>query len=105
MVSKLKLAVEQLEVREVLTSLVPNIFIDAGTANDGLDTPADVIHPNIHKNNGPGENANPNGNDNRRGDGGNIHGIGNNPGQNDQNPNADGVPGFANQLNTVHGGL
>jgi hypothetical protein len=37
--------------------------------------------------------------------GGGIHGIGNNPGQSGTNPNADGVAGFANQLNDVHGGI
>ena len=75
---------------------------DAGTNNDDLATPADVIHPNIHQNNGPGQNANPNGaNDG----GGNMHGIANNPGQSDTNPNDDGVPGFANELETVHGGI
>lgn len=74
----------------------------AGTANDGLDTPADVIHPNIHQNNGPGQNANPNG---ANAGGGNMHGIGNVPGQNGANPNDDGTNGFANQLNTVHGGI
>jgi len=63
---------------------------------DAPVTPADTIHPNIHQNNGPGQNANPNGaNDG----GGNIHGIGNVPGQND-----DSVPGVCN-LNNVHGGI
>ena len=77
----------------------------AGTANDGLATPADVIHPNIHQNNGPGNNANPNGNNNQNGNGGNMHGIANNPGQSGTNPNDDGVAGFANELATVHGGI
>lgn len=75
---------------------------NAGTNNDDLQTPADIIHPNIHQNNGPGNNANPNGaNDG----GGNMHGIGNNPGQSGTNPGDDGTPGFANQLNNVHGGI
>lgn len=74
----------------------------AGTANDGLDTPADVIHPNIHANNNAGNNASPNGSN---AGAGNMHGIGNVPGQNGQNPNADGVKGFANQLTNVHGGI
>ena len=68
-----------------------------------VDTPADVIHPNIHDKvgNGDGTNANPNGaNEN----GGNIHGIGNNPGQSGADP-VDGDPGFADQLETVHGGI
>ncbi len=74
----------------------------AGDSNDDLATPADVIHPNIHENNNAGQNANPNGaNDG----GGNMHGIGNVPGQNGVNPGDDGVAGFANQLNTVHGGI
>jgi hypothetical protein len=75
---------------------------NGGTKNDGLDTPADTIHPNIHANNNAGNNANPNGvNDG----GGNMHGIANNPGKADINPNDDGVNGFANQLTTVHGGI
>lgn len=68
---------------------------------DGVVTPADTIHPNIHQNNGPGQNANPNGaNDG----GGNMHGIANVPGQSGADP-ADGAPGFADQLETVHGGI
>lgn len=74
----------------------------AGTNNDDLATPADVIHPNIHRNNGPGQNANPNG---ANAGGGNMHGIGNNPGQSGTNPGDDGTPGFANQLAQVHGGI
>lgn len=73
----------------------------AGTNNDDLQTPADVIHPNIHQNNGPGNNANPNG---ANAGGGNMHGIANNPGQSGADP-ADGEPGFADQLETVHGGI
>lgn len=82
-----------------------------GNNNDGLDTPADTIHPNIHQNNNEGNNANPNGNNPQSGNfadgtgGGNMHGIGNTPGQLGINPNDDGVSGFANQLNTVHGGI
>jgi hypothetical protein len=72
----------------------------AGVAD--VNTSADVIHPNIHQNVGDGNNANPNGaNDG----GGNLHGIANVPGQNDANPTDDGVAGFANQLETVHGGI
>lgn len=74
----------------------------AGTANDDLETPADVIHPNIHDNNGPGQNANPNGSN---AGGGNMHGIGNNPGQSGSHPNDDGVKGQANELQTMHGGI
>lgn len=77
----------------------------AEAAPDGVVTPADIIHPNIHQNltNETGANANPN-NVSPTG-GANLHGIGNNPGQDDTNPNDDGVAGFANQLQTVHGGI
>lgn len=64
-------------------------------------TPADTIHPNIHQNVTGGNNANPNG---ANGGGGNLHGIANNPGQSGANP-GDGKPGFADQLETVHGGI
>lgn len=63
---------------------------------------ADTIHPNIHQNVGDGTNANPGvGN----ADGNGLHGIANVPGQNGDNPNNDGVNGFANELETVHGGI
>ena len=75
---------------------------NGGTKNDGLQTPADVIHPNIHQNNNAGQNANPNG---ANAGGGNMHGIANNPGKAGINPGDDGTPGFANQLGTVHGGI
>ncbi len=67
------------------------------------DTPADTIHPDIHDKVGRGDatNANPNG---ANANGGNIHGIGNVPGQSDADP-ADGRAGFADQLETVHGGI
>lgn len=69
---------------------------------NGVVTPADTIHPNIHQKVGTGANANPNGaNDN----GGQLHGIANNPGKNGDNPNADGVNGQANELETMHGGI
>lgn len=67
-------------------------------------TPADVIHPNIHSKvgRGDGTNANPNGaNEN----GGNIHGIANVPGKGGDTPNADGIRGQANELQTMHGGI
>ena len=72
--------------------------------NSAPETPADVIHPNIHDKvgNGDGTNANPNG---ANANGGNIHGIANVPGKGGGNPNDDGTNGFANQLNTVHGGI
>ena len=64
---------------------------------------ADTLHPNIHQNVTGGNNANPNGKSPQGG--ANLHGIGNNPGQNGTNPNDDGTNGFANQLETVHGGI
>lgn len=68
---------------------------------DDVETPADTLHPNIHDKVGTGANANPNGaND----DGGQIHGIANTPGQSEADP-AEGDPGFADQLETVHGGI
>jgi hypothetical protein len=77
-------------------------FATGGNSNP--NTPADVIHPNIHDKvgNGDGTNANPNG---ANANGGNVHGIGNVPGQNGDHPNNDGSNGFANELNTVHGGI
>ena len=59
-------------------------------------TPADVIHPNIHDKVGDGSNANPNGVSPTGG--GEIHGIGNVPGQ------SDNTPGTGN-LTNVHGGI
>jgi hypothetical protein len=58
-------------------------------------TPADTIHPDIHHNVGNGG-ANP--------ATGNLHGIDNVPGQNGAHPST-GDNGFADQLNTVHGGI
>lgn len=72
-----------------------------GAGLDDVDNQADVNHPDIHDKVGDGTNANPNGQTN---DGGGIHGIGNVPGQSDASP-ADGEPGFADQLETVHGGM
>jgi len=74
----------------------------AGGGGNSNDSPANTIHPNINQNNGPGQNANPNGvNDG----GGNMHGIGNNPGKSGSKPNDDGVKGQANELETMHGGI
>lgn len=72
-------------------------------APQNTNTPADTIHPNIHEKVGQGDgaNANPNGN----GNGGQIHGIGNVPGQAGTNPNDDGTAGFSNELGNVHGGI
>ena len=64
-------------------------------------TVADTLHPNIHKNNGRGSSACPGNNSEKCG---NMHGIANVPGQSGANP-ADGAPGFADQLQTVHGGI
>lgn len=75
---------------------------NGGTKNDNLQTPADVIHPNIHANNNAGNNASPNGSN---AGSGNMHGIANNPGKSKSKPNDDGVKGFANELGTVHGGI
>ena len=68
---------------------------------DDVDNQADINHPDIHDKVGDGTNANPNG---KTDDGGGIHGIGNVPGQSGADP-ADGEPGFADQLETVHGGI
>jgi hypothetical protein len=76
-----------------------------------VDNIADVLHPDIHENvtgadgNSPSNNANPTtttGQGNANGD--NLHGIRNNPGQSGADP-ANGAPGFADQLETVHGGI
>lgn len=77
----------------------------ATVANAGVrdvNNQADVNHPNIHQNVTGGANANPN---NANDGGGDLHGIANNPGQAGANPNDDGTNGFANQLETVHGGI
>lgn len=69
---------------------------------------ADVIHPNIHDKVGnTGDdtgkaNANPNG---ANANGGQIHGIAQNPGQSGSKPNDDGVVGQANELGDMHGGI
>lgn len=80
------------------------VLVLVGPAHAGVRdvvNPADTIHPNIHQNVTGGNNANPNG---ANAGGGNLHGIGNNPGQSGADP-ADGKPGFADQLETVHGGI
>ena len=83
----------------VAVALTTTAFAHADPS--GVVTPADTIHPNIHQKVGTGANANPNG---ANANGGQIHGIGNNPGQSDADP-SDGAPGFADQLETVHGGI
>jgi len=85
----------------IAISVLPAIALAAPQNND---TPADTIHPDIHAKVGQGDgtNANPNG---VNANGGNIHGIGNVPGQGGDNPNADGTNGQANELETMHGGI
>ena len=84
----------------IFTLLLVSTSASAGTPNK-----ADTIHPDIHSKVGAAggnANANPNGvNEN----GGQIHGIGANPGQADTNPSNDGTKGFANELDNVHGGI
>ncbi len=76
----------------------------AEAKKDAPVTPATTYHGTPGNTPGyGGSSANPNGNGKNGGNG--IHGIANTPGQADLNPNDDGVPGFANQLNTVHGGI
>lgn len=80
-------------------------FATPALAANASGTPADTIHPNIHTKvgQGAGDNANANpvgANDN----GGQVHGIANVPGLNDDSNN-DGVAGFANELEQVHGGI
>lgn len=83
----------------VFIFLLASGSLNAGAG--GVTNIADTLHPNIHQNVGEGANANPNGaNDG----GGNLHGIANVPGQSDAQP-AEGAPGFADQLGTVHGGI
>ncbi|PSL20522.1 hypothetical protein [Shimia abyssi] len=81
--------------------ILPTLTFAAPQNNN---TPADTIHPNIHSKvgRGDGTNANPNG---ANQNGGNIHGIANNPGKSGSNPNDDGVKGQANELETMHGGI
>jgi hypothetical protein len=76
----------------------------AATDNDAPTTPATTYHGLPGNNPGHGgSSASPNGTGVNGGNG--IHMIRNNPGQEDSNPNDDGVSGFANELNTVHGGI
>jgi len=76
----------------------------AGAGIDAPDTPATTFHGLPGNNPGfGGSSANPNGTGVNGGNG--IHGIANTPGQEGSNPNDDGVAGFANELNTVHGGI
>ena len=87
---------------------VISLSTGAALASPDVDTQADINHPNIHDKVGQGAgdnaNANPNGNNGNGSNGGQIHGIGNVPGQSGADPR-DGAPGFADQLETVHGGI
>ena len=85
----------------VATLMAGFIATAAEAAPENVNNIADVLHPNIHQNVTDGNNANPGvGND----DGNNLHGIGANPGQSDNDPSGKG--GFADQLNnTLHGGI
>ena len=91
---------------KTLTAILFTAFAtgSAIAAPTGVQTPADIIHPNIHSKvgQGNGTNANPKG---ANANGGNIHGIANVPGKTGDNPNDDGVKGQANELETMHGGI
>lgn len=76
----------------------------AGTDNEAPVTPATTFHGLPGNNPGyGGSSANPNGTGVNGGNG--IHGIAATPGQAGINPNDDGIAGFANQLDSVHGGI
>jgi hypothetical protein len=96
-------------MRTITTFCAILVSSAAFAAPQNANTPADTIHPNIHDKVGQGAggnaNANPNGNSGNGSNGGQIHGIGNVPGQNGDNPNGDGVKGQANELETMHGGI
>ncbi len=86
----------------VATLMAGFIATAAEAAPQNNDQPADTIHPNIHGKLAANNkvNANPGtGNDNGAGEA--LHGIGNVPGQG----GADASGGFADQLQTVHGGI
>ena len=83
---------------------VPSCIADGDCANADPVTPATTFHglPGNNPAHG-GSSASPNGTGVNGGNG--IHDIDQNPGQLGINPGDDGVPGFANQLATVHGGI
>jgi hypothetical protein len=84
------------------------LLLTAGlaVASPDVTTPADTIHPDIHTKVGQGPGANANANPNgANANGGQVHGIGNVPGKGGDAPNADGVNGQANELQTMHGGI
>lgn len=89
---------------KILSGATLALFLTAGLVHaspSDVHNQADINHPNIHDKVGDGSNANPRGANNK---GGQLHGIGNNPGQSNSSPR-DGAPGFADQLETVHGGI
>lgn len=91
--------------RSLIAAAIAATFTFALAADakpDRVNNTADVLHPNIHQKVGTGANANPNG---ANAQGGNIHGIGNVPGQGGDSPNDDGANGQANELETMHGGI
>jgi hypothetical protein len=94
--------------KRALIGLTTSAILVAAVASSAVagvrdvDNQADVNHPDIHQNVTGGNNANPNA---ANGGGDNLHGIANNPGKSGQKPNDDGAKGFANQLETVHGGI
>ena len=100
----MKNSVTELMKVAVVATAMAGFAVPAVAAN-ASGTPADTIHPNIHSKVGQGAgnnaNANPNG---ANANGGQVHGIGNVPGKN-ADSNNDGVPGFANELDNVHGGI
>lgn len=91
-------------IRAAAVALALGGAVVIGSAGvETVETPADVIHPDIHQNVTDGNNANPNGVS--PAGGAKLHGIGNVPGQGGDHPNDDGVKGFANELTDVHGGI
>ena len=101
----MKKSVTELMKVAVVATAMAGFAVPALAAN-ASGTPADTIHPDIHTKVGQGAgnnnaNANPNG---ANANGGQVHGIGNVPGQN-ADSNNDGVAGFANELDQVHGGI
>ena len=100
------------DMRFILILLFLGFVLGGGGAAEagkdkGQPNQADINHPDIHDKVGGGQsgdrrNANPNDANER---GGGLHGIGNNPGQGGDHPNADGTNGQANELDDMHGGI
>ena len=101
-----------MKIRTFLSIAAVPALVLAGpalAAPENKGGPADTIHPNIHDKvgqagNSDGTNANANPED-ANANGGQIHGIGDVFGQNDANSPSLGAPGFADQLEDVHGGI